>query len=85
MTIYYGESQDENIYSRPDDVCQELLTEWSIFRNLNFILEFCLQKLHLRFDRHCDWQHLEKLEISWFHFSEQSFGMPPIVPNFTRL
>jgi len=82
--VYYGESGKINIYSRPDDGCQEFLTKGPISKIEISYWSFGCKNFICGLIIICDWQHLEMLEISWFHFSEQSFGMPPIVPNFTR-
>jgi len=72
VIISNGEQTNVNIYTLTAG-CEEIFDRRTNLRNLNFRLEFGCKNLICGLIIICDWQNLEKLEISWFHFSEQSF------------
>lgn len=71
LIIYHGEPVKVNIYSGTA-VC-EVNTKKDQFQEFTLQIVFWLQNITCGFIIICDWQHLGKLKISWFHFSEQSF------------
>ena len=71
LIIYYGEPVKVNIYSGTA-VC-EVNTKKDQFQEFTLQIVFWLQNITCGFIIICDWQHLGKLKISGFHFSEQSF------------
>lgn len=71
LIIYHGEPVKVNIYSGTA-VC-EVNTKKDQFQEFTLQIVFWLQNITCGFIIICDWQHLGKLKISGFHFSEQSF------------
>lgn len=71
LIIYHGEPVKVNIYSGTA-VC-EVNTKKDQFQEFTLQIVFWLQNITCGFIINCDWQHLGKLKISGFHFSEQSF------------
>ena len=71
LIIYHGEPVKVNIYSGTA-VC-EVNTKKDQFQEFTLQIVFWLQNITCGFIIICDWQHLGKLKISWFHVSEESF------------